>query len=314
MLLMVSAAAQPIDSLEDVMVGGVRQKILLQGDDTANPILLWLHGGPGEPAMMVSHRYSAQLRKSVVLVHWDQRGGGLSYDPQNPPTGVSEQRIEQDTVEITNLLLRRFHRNKLYLLGHSFGSVIGLRVAAEHPEPFCAYIGMGQVLNDGQSRELARAWLEAEYRKSNNTAGLARLDDPSMLDRLVREQGGSLHQPIDYNGLIKASPYYFDGYLQQKNAARGLVVDQIGRNSPARTGLDTLLKLAVPAFFFEGRYDHVPASSPELVVRYVQRLQAPHKEIVWFENSGHQPNLEEPEHFQEMIRDKVLRATPRCGR
>ncbi len=312
-----SAAAAPIDSLEDVTLGGTRQKILIQGNDTANPLLLWLHGGPGEPAMLISHHFSATLKQRMTIVHWDQPGAGLSYDPQHPLTSLTEKQIEDDALALTDKLLKRFGRTKLYLIGHSFGSLIGTRLAAAHPDRFCAYIGMGQLVNGERSFQITRDWLKAEMSKANDAAGLKALANASDMDvfQMVRARGGVLHQKVDYRGIVNASPYYFDGYWEQKETAKHEVVELLGAHvgvthSPPVEGIRTL---KVPAFYFEGRYDRIPATAPELVVDYVAKLKAPYKEIVWFENSGHLPNMDEPQAFQAAIIDHVLAKTAHCG-
>lgn len=313
-----SAAAAPIDSLEDVTLGGTRQKILIQGQDTSNPLLLWLHGGPGEPAMLISHYFSATLKQRMTIVHWDQPGAGLSYDPQHPLTALTEREIEDDALALTDKLLKRFGRKKLYLLGHSFGTLIGTRLVAAHPDRFCAYIGMGQLVNGERSFQITRDWLKAEMTKANDAAGLKALANASDMDvfQMVRARGGILHQKVDYRGIVNASPYYFDGYWDQKETAKHQVVKLLGVSigKPVGPEPETIRTLKVPAFYFEGRYDRIPATAPELVVDYVAKLKAPYKEIVWFENSGHLPNMDEPQAFQNAIIDHVLAKTAKCGK
>jgi pimeloyl-ACP methyl ester carboxylesterase len=306
-----------IDSLEDIELGGTREKILIQGDDQANPLLLWLHGGPGEPAMLLSHHFSGTLKKHFTIVHWDQPGAGLSYEPKHPLQELSEARIQRDALELTDRLRRRFGRTKIYLLGHSFGTVIGTRLVAQNPDRFCAYIGMGQLVNGTRSFELTRNWLKTEMTKTNDLAGLAALPKATDMDvfEMVRARGGILHQKVDYRAIINSSPYYFDGYWEQKQEAKALVVKLLGTSvgKPVGPPPEGIHVLKVPAFYFEGRFDRIPATAPELVVEYVAKLKAPYKEIVWFENSGHLPNLDEPQAFQNAIIDRVLGKTRGCG-
>lgn len=132
---------------------------------------------------------------------------------------------------------------------------------------------------------------------------------------MVRARGGVLHQKVDYRAVVTSSPYYRDGYWEQKEEAKKQVVGLLG----ASVGVtdtpppETIRSLKVPAFYFEGRFDRVPATAPELVVDYIARLKAPYKEIVWFENSGHLPNMDEPQAFQDAIIDRVLAKTKGCG-
>ena len=311
------ASPANIDSLEDVTLGGLREKILIQGDDLANPLLLWLHGGPGEPAMFLSHHFSATLKKHMTIVHWDQPGTGLSYDPGHPLRELSEERIECDALELIDKLLKRFGRTKLYVLGHSFGTVIGTRLVASHPDRFCAYIGMGQVVNGPKSIQLTRDWLKADMTRANDREGLERLAGASFFEvfNLVKARGGVLHAKVDYRAILKSSPYYFEGYWELKKKANAATWKLMTKANGGTQGfaVDQVRTLQVPAFYFTGRHDRVPATAPELVVDYVGKLRAPHKEIVWFENSGHLPNLEEPQAFQDAIVGKVKATTKGCG-
>jgi pimeloyl-ACP methyl ester carboxylesterase len=312
------ASPASIDSLEDVTLGGLREKILIQGDDLANPLLLWLHGGPGEPAMLLSHHFSATLKQHMTIVHWDQPGTGLSYDAAHPLKELSAERIEGDARELVDMLLKRFGRTKLYVLGHSFGSVIGTRLVASHPDRFCAYIGMGQVVNGARSIRFTRDWLKADMTRANDRQGLERLAGASFFDvfNLVKERGGVLHAKVDYRAILTSSPYWFDGYWELKKKANAATWKLMTKANGGTQGfaIDQVRTLQVPAFYFTGRYDRVPATAPELVVDYVGKLHAPHKEIVWFENSGHLPNLEEPLAFQDAIVGKVMATTKGCGR
>jgi pimeloyl-ACP methyl ester carboxylesterase len=298
-----------VDSLEDITLGGIRQKILIQGDDIANPILLWLHGGPGSPAMLLGHHFSSELRRHLTIVHWDQRGAGLSYDPELEERQISEDLIESDAVELSQWLAQRFEKKKIYLLGHSFGSVIGLRLAFAHPELFHAYIGVGQVIKPSRSEILTYAWLEHTLRQVGDQNGLERIREARFpVFDLVIKYGGRMHQPVDYYGIIESSPYYFDGYIEQMRNARGFCQKAIAANRTK--GPDDFFReapeLKVPAYFMEGRFDRVPACAPALVVEYCRRVRAPRKEVLWFDKSAHLPNLEEPERFQALILDKIV--------
>jgi pimeloyl-ACP methyl ester carboxylesterase len=110
-----------IASLERVRIGNVDQYILIRGNDTSLPVLLFLHGGPGMPAMYLAHAFQRDLEKDFVVVQWDRRAAGKSYREDITSTLTTEQLVA-DTVDLTNVLRARFHQNKIYLVAHSWGT------------------------------------------------------------------------------------------------------------------------------------------------------------------------------------------------
>ena len=136
-----------VESLERVTLGGIPQWILVRGWDRHNPILLFLHGGPGFPETAVARLFSARLEKHFTVVHWDQRGAGKSYQFGEDRSSWTIQDYDDDTRALIELLLRRFGKERLFLVGHSWGTVLGMRTARDHPELLHAFVGIGQVVN-----------------------------------------------------------------------------------------------------------------------------------------------------------------------
>ncbi len=300
-------AAKTVDLLIDVNINESEQKILIQADDTDNPILLYIHGGPGDPAMMFSHTYSDLLRNRFVFVNWDQRGAGLSWHEGMDESKITEDQLVDDALELTRFLIQSYKKDKIYIIGHSYGSIIGMRLASEHPELYHAYIGIGQVLDWNRSVSYTRKWLTAEMKKAGDVEGLKKLESSAVPDmNAVIGYGGHTHKAIDYDKIIKNSPYYFDGYIDLKNKARELVQRNIAKSRSTMSFWD-IEKFRIPIYFFEGRFDHVTACAPELVIEFCDKIEAPEKETVWFEDSAHMPNLQEPVKFQQMIIEKLLK-------
>ncbi len=127
-------ATNSIASLEDMMIGGVNQSVLIRGFDVDRPVLLWLHGGPGGPMMPVAHVVGGGLEKHVVVVHWDQRGSGRSARSTVSRESLNLEQFLSDTRELIEILRSRFDADRIFLLGHSWGSVLGLITAQRHPE------------------------------------------------------------------------------------------------------------------------------------------------------------------------------------
>lgn len=297
---------QRIDSLYDITLNGCQQKMLVQSNNTENPILLYLHGGPGSSIMLRSHVFSDRLKDHFIFVNWDQRGTALSYHEGMDTTMISEDQIREDALELINYLLAKYHQKKVYLIGHSFGSVIGLQLVANHPELFYAYIGVGQVAYDwNKSVASSYNWLHNQLEKANDTTGLKRIEaDKYPYIDLITKYGGHHRLSLDLDSMIKTSPYYFDGYLNLLNKGKEFSVKYMGKYpQKQKTVNKSIWKIGMPLYFFEGVNDHVIACAPELVVEYCKKVKAPKKEVIWFKKSAHYMCVEEPEKFQyELIK------------
>ena len=173
-----------IASLEKVNLGGREQCILIRGANRSNPVLLFLHGGPGMPAMYLSHAFQRPWEEDIVVVQWDRRGAGKSYDSHIPPQTINVEQEISDTRELTNLLRQRFHQDRIYLLGHSYGSYLGMLVVWRFPELFHAYVGVGQMAcSKERSRQIQDHWIRREAVAAGNQKALSQLNGKEPLDR-----------------------------------------------------------------------------------------------------------------------------------
>jgi pimeloyl-ACP methyl ester carboxylesterase len=292
-----------IDSLYDLNINGCQQKILVQSNNTNNPVLLYLHGGPGSSFMLYSHIIAEKLKDNFIFVNWDNRGAALSYHEEMDTTKLSVDQIRDDALELTKYLLKTFHKKQIYLLGHSFGSVIGLQLVANNPEFFKAYIGVGQVINWDKSVAITYKWLHDTLSKANDTSGLRRIEaDKFPYIDLIVKYGGHHRLSINLDSIIKASPYYFDGYLPLLKKGKEFSQYHVAKNpNPREASAKSISEINVPLYFFEGVNDHVIACAPELVVIFCKTVKAPKKEIVWFKNSAHYISVEEPVKFQDEL-------------
>ena len=177
-----------IASLERIRIGGVDQYILIRGNDASLPVVLFLHGGPGMPAMYLAHAFQRELEKDFVVIQWDRRAAGKSYREDISSTLTTEQLVA-DTVELTNLLRARLHQDRIYLVGHSWGTYLGMLVIARHPELYHAYVGIGQL-----ARSSPIAGIQDEYIRQS--AG--RMGDQDAIEELK------------FRLLLPAPPYRHD--------------------------------------------------------------------------------------------------------
>ncbi len=136
-----------------VHINGVEQGMFIKSKNVNNPVLLFVHGGPGMPEYWLTQRYPTSLEDYFTVVWWEQRGAGLSYNPNIPAETMTAEQFVSDTLEVTNYLRNRFGKEKIYLMGHSWGSYIGIQAAARAPELFHAYIGIGQISHQIESEQ-----------------------------------------------------------------------------------------------------------------------------------------------------------------
>jgi pimeloyl-ACP methyl ester carboxylesterase len=168
-----------IERLDPIQIGGVRQWISVRGRDTANPILLFIHGGPGFAEMPASWIYQSALEDHFTVVQWDQRGAGKStFDENGAPLSrtITFERMMEDGAEMVAYLRQTYNKPRIFVAGHSWGSVIGLELARTHPGWLHAYIGIGQVINFAAGEQVSFDWVLAEARKRGNQEAIAQLE------------------------------------------------------------------------------------------------------------------------------------------
>lgn len=296
-----------VTSLEKIRLGGVEQWVLIRGHDRDSPVLLFLHGGPGMPAMFLAHAFQRRLEREFVVVQWDRRGAGKSFDAASDRTGLSVRRTLEDAYELTRILRTRFGQDRIYLVGHSWGSYLGLLAVREHPEYYLAFVGTGQMAGDrGQVAAERREFLARAAAETGDPELRARLAAPLVEvteDDLFR-YGGELHAarnflPILMTGL--RAPEYTLRDIANVKKGSDLVGREMKYDVEPKPLEGEIPALEVPVFFLLGRHDFNTPS--RLAAEYLNRLSAPLNGLVWFERSAHFPFFEEPKRFRaEMLR------------
>jgi pimeloyl-ACP methyl ester carboxylesterase len=201
-----------IASLERIRIGGVDQCILIRGNDSSLSVLLFLHGGPGMPAMYLAHAFQRDLEKEFVVVQWDRRGAGKSYREDIGDTLTTEQLVA-DTVELTNVLRARFHHDKIYLVGHSWGSYLGMLVIAQHPELYHAYVGIGQLARSSPIAGIQDEYIRQSATRMGDQNAVKELEKKgaSVRETLLFKFGGEIHNAKSFMQLLLtglAAPEY----------------------------------------------------------------------------------------------------------
>lgn len=306
--------ANSIASLESVKIGGLEQWILVRGHDKNAPVVLFVHGGPGSAQISLSPKFLASLEEHFVVVNWDQRGSGKSWSKGIDPATMTVEQIVADTLELTNYLRDRFNQDKIYLVGHSWGSYIGVLAAQQSPELYHAYISVSQMVSYWDGEELSYQLTLEEAQNRGNAKALKELEvlggppypngaEDVIIQRKWLVQFGGIERQVNtqwewLKALITKREYtLYDGYryLQGANfSAEHLFA------SMAEIDLEKQVPtLELPVWFVAGKYDGI--TFPSLIQRYYQGLEAPVKEFVLFEDSAHLPYFEEPEKFTQLM-------------
>ncbi len=157
-----------------ININGVEQGMIIKSKDASNPVLLYLHGGM--PDYFLTQKYPTGLDDYFTVVWWEQRGSGLSYNPKIPIESMNVDQFISDTLEITNYLRDRFNKEKIYLMGHSGGTFIGLQAAAQAPQLYEAYIGVAQISYQLESEKLAYDFMLQEFRNHKNSRMVQKLE------------------------------------------------------------------------------------------------------------------------------------------
>jgi pimeloyl-ACP methyl ester carboxylesterase len=300
-----NAGTPKLSIFEPVYINGVRQWILARGNDESKPILLYLHGGPGSSLIPFAHKATDMLVDHCIVVYWDQRGAGLSYNEKIPRSTMNINQFIKDAKTMTDYLKSRFKKKKIFLLGHSWGSTLGTLTVQKYPEDYYAYIGVGQVVNPGRQERLGVQWLKNEILKNGTDEEkrkIRSMEKENWADRKLLKKYGGIVYNIPMNSLpviMRNSPYSpekYTGDLYSKGLKFAALIHLEVKNIDF---LKTVPELKVPVYFFLGQHDHVTPTEP--VAEYFDILKAPIKKIIWFRNSAHRMDIEEPVKFQNEI-------------
>ena len=311
--------------LEQVPVNDTRQWVLIRSENITNPVVLFVHGGPGTSQLTLIRKNSQPLEKYFTVVNWDQRGAAKSFAAGHDDARMTIGQFVDDVIALSSYLARRFHKEKIVLVGHSWGSVIGLLAASRSPDLFAAYIGIGQMSRMAESESLSYDWTLQQARKEKDTSALAKLAEigppPYTGDswqskfmterRILGKFGGEYYgSRIGAFGVVLKHLVFSREYtmVDRINFFRGIFAS-VKALYPALSMTDLFLdvpEVDIPVYFCLGRHDYEVPSV--LSAQYFEALKAPEKLLVWFESSSHLPNIEEEDKFNEFMSRVVLPA------
>ncbi len=290
-LLALGTSAKSIQTKEAVSIGGIQQWISIRGASDSDPVLLFLHGGPGNSVMGYASQFTDQLQQHFIVVQWDQRESGKTAKLNSSPEPLTVARMEQDASDMVDYLRKRFHQEKIYLVGHSWGGFLALRVAALHPGWLEACIASAPMINQWESERQTLEWLMRKAEAQRNAEAIAELS--------------KVHIPFrDPDEL-----YYHRRWLQLANGKNPFPKNYV-RNwgkkwfalfseACAINLFETLPAIDCPVYFLVGSDDRQASST--ITEAYYKVVKAEKKELIWFTKSGHNLNLTESNKFQESI-------------
>lgn len=310
-------------------IGGIPQGMFIQSVDPANPVLMFLHGGPGMVEFFMEQEHPTGLENHFTMVWWEQRGAGMSFSPDIPAETMTVAQMISDTVEVADYLRTRFGQDRIVLLGHSWGAYLGIQVAAAAHDRFLAYVGMAQIVHQLESEIMARDYMIKVYRARGDEAMARRLEAASVSmeagtsPEWMRLRDGAMHRigvghthdmdsvvtgiflpmwrvraytvPEKINiwrGKLWSRPFFWDALIRDDLRNR-------------------LTEFALPVYFFVGRHDQT--ANPELSRAYFDAINAPVKSFYMFENSAHSPLFEETERATMILLNDVLAGTNALG-
>ena len=309
-------------TLEQVRIGGVDQWIMIRSQDPTNPVLLFVHGGPGTSQLTLMRHNTKALEAHFTVVSWDQRGAGKSYRASRDASHMNVSQFVDDVIELTQYLEARFHQPKITLAGHSWGSAISVLAVQRRPDLFNAYIGIGQVSDMVQGEQLSWEWALQQAKAANDQRSVKQLmagPPPYSGEgwrakflterRILGKYGGEFHaRKIGAFGVVLKNLIFSTEYtlVDRINFFRG-IFHSLELLMPEFFNVNLVRQapqLAVPVYFMLGRHDYeVPSLLAE---KYFAELKAPKKSLFWFENSAHMPNTEERDRFNDILLHSVL--------
>jgi len=282
-----------INSSEVVQIGGIKQWVKFQGVDDQAPVLLFLHGGPGNSVMNYADRFTQELQKHFIVVHWDQRESGKTAKLNKSPQALTVSLFVNDAVELIEFLADRFSQEKIYLLGHSWGGYLGLRVAAEKPELLHTYFAMSPMVNQLESERLSLGTLKEKAITENNTEATSELNQVEIPFKNAEQL------------------YYHRKWLSKLMGSATPTRSKVDEwaptwlalfNEASQTNfLEFAPQLKCPVYFLIGKKDY--QTHYKVTELYYQQVVCSEKKLSWFEQSAHNPHLTETTKFQELIID-----------
>ncbi len=319
-----------LDIKEKIKLGDFPQKVHVKSLNEKNPVLLFLHGGPGVCNRHTIFSDHSDLLDTFTMATWDQRGSGGSYKGVDISTLTINQLV-QDAKELVEWLCNRFHKDKIFVIGGSWGSELGTYLCNRYPEHIAAFVGFGQVVDGALNESLSWEFCMNEAKKANDQKSIKILEkcgppvngiykggnyDGMMMQREVMMKYGGYSPNEKKQGYLTSTVIpmltakeYSIGDIWGIAKGHKIVLEKMWPECGRTCFPKTCTKFEIPFYIFDGRLDQNTPSS--LVEDWFNTIKAPDKSLIWFDNSGHNPMNDEGEKFKKLLREKLLNVKSR---
>lgn len=312
------------DKIIKVDLNGFEQKIHIKGDPSL-PILLFIHGGPGVANRHMCTKYNQDLLEHFMVVGWDQRGTGGSYKGCDPNT-LSIDQLTDDANALVEYLCKTYSKEKIFAIGGSWGSLLGTKLAYKYPEKLYAFVGFGQFVDGELNEKLSYEFALENAKKAGDQKSVDKLleigapvmgcykggYDSMLIQREVMNKFGGYskkNQSKSYTGGL-AKAYLFSGEYTLADTygvlkGNRMVLEKMWPEIGATKLEEECVEFKIPYLIFDGKLDKNTPS--DLVQDYFDKIQAPYKELIWFEESGHNPLIDEADRFKSLLVDRLYK-------
>jgi pimeloyl-ACP methyl ester carboxylesterase len=307
-------------------VNGSKLGVFIKGKNGDNPVLLYLHGGM--PDYFLTERFPTGLDEIFTVVWLDQRGAGISYGARFQDKKINIDDLISDTKEVTDYLRKRFSQDRIYLMAHSGGTYLGIKVIDKYPELFTAYIGVAQIVYQKLSEKKAYEYMIEKYKDNPQRQRIytqlllnpVQLSEPipdrytQLRDYAMHDLGvGTMRNMRNViTGIFVPSLLFKEYTVREKlnlwKGKSGSGISVIWNELIAHDLSKENVSFKIPVYFFHGIYDYT--CSYELAKEYCVKINAPDKGFFSFENSAHSPIFEEPLECIKVIKEFIIGKTP----
>ena len=315
--------AGSVAELTRVEIGGHDLALMIRGHSDKNPVLLFLAGGPGGSELGAMRRHSQALEDDFVVATFDQRGTGKSYDQLDPADTMTLDGAVADAVAVTNYLRDRFDEEKVYLIGQSWGTTLGVLAVQQHPELYRAYVGVGQMVSQAATDKIFYDDTLEWAREEGNTDLVDTLEanGPPPYTDILHYEAALSHQmevhPYDHSANSEGSGEMSENLLVEEYTLLeqvhilGATLDVFAALYPQLQDIDfrtQATSLEVPVYLAQGR--HEAPGRQLLAQEWFKQLSAPSKDLTYFDTSGHRPLWQQPAEFHDLMITVLAETAP----